>query len=73
MATSDRGFKHMEASKQREIASKGGKSAHEKGTAHTWTSAEAREAGRKGGLRAAERRRLAVSGVTAAAGTVVDA
>ena len=36
--------------KQREIASKGGKAAHQKGTAHEWTSEEAREAGRLGGL-----------------------
>jgi general stress protein YciG len=35
--------------KQREIASKGGRAAHEKGTAHEWTSEEARQAGRKGG------------------------
>jgi hypothetical protein len=39
----------MDAEKQREIASKGGKAAHEKGTAHEFTSEEAREAGRKGG------------------------
>lgn len=36
--------------KQKEIASKGGKAAHQKGTAHEWTSDEAREAGRKGGM-----------------------
>jgi general stress protein YciG len=35
--------------KQREIASKGGRAAHQKGTAHEWTSDEARNAGRKGG------------------------
>ncbi len=40
----------MDRSKQREIASKGGKAAHQKGTAHEWTSDEAREAGRKGGM-----------------------
>jgi hypothetical protein len=40
----------MERSKQREIASKGGKAAHHKGTAHEWTSEEARQAGRKGGM-----------------------
>lgn len=39
----------MDAEKQREIASKGGKAAHEKGTAHEFSSEEAREAGRKGG------------------------
>jgi general stress protein YciG len=46
---SKRGFASMDAEKQREIASKGGKAAHEKGTAHEFTSEEAREAGRKGG------------------------
>jgi len=40
----------MDRSKQRDIASKGGKAAHQKGTAHEWTSEEAREAGRKGGM-----------------------
>ena len=39
----------MDRNKQREIASKGGKAAHEKGTAHEWTGEEAKEAGRKGG------------------------
>lgn len=44
-----RGFASMDPAKQREIASKGGKAAHAKGTAHEFTSEEAREAGRKGG------------------------
>ena len=39
----------MSPDKQREIASKGGRAAHEKGTAHEWTADEARNAGRKGG------------------------
>ena len=39
----------MSAEKQREIASKGGRAAHEKGTAHEWTADEARSAGRRGG------------------------
>jgi len=39
----------MSPDKQREIASKGGRAAHQKGTAHEWTSDEARVAGRKGG------------------------
>jgi general stress protein YciG len=39
----------MSPDKQREIASKGGRAAHEKGTAHEWTADEARSAGRKGG------------------------
>jgi uncharacterized protein len=44
-----RGFASMSPEKQREIASKGGRAAHEKGTAHEWTPDEARSAGRKGG------------------------
>ena len=47
--TSKRGFASMDPSKQREIASKGGRAAHSKGTAHEFTSDEARVAGRKGG------------------------
>jgi general stress protein YciG len=46
---SKRGFASMDPARQRSIASKGGKAAHAKGTAHEWTSDEAREAGRKGG------------------------
>ncbi|MHB1529569.1 MAG: KGG domain-containing protein [Acidiferrobacteraceae bacterium] len=44
-----RGFAAMDSVKQREIASKGGRAAHQKGTAHEFTPEEAREAGRKGG------------------------
>jgi len=44
-----RGFASMDKMKQREIASKGGKASHEKGTGHEFDSAEARNAGRKGG------------------------
>jgi len=44
-----RGFASMSPDKQREIARKGGRAAHEKGTAHEWTPEEARAAGRKGG------------------------
>lgn len=44
-----RGFASMSPEKQREIASKGGRAAHAKGTAHEWTPEEARAAGRKGG------------------------
>ncbi len=47
--TSKRGFASMDSVKQREIASKGGRAAHTKGTAHEFTSDEARVAGRKGG------------------------
>lgn len=46
---SRRGFASMDPSRQREIASKGGRAAHAKGTAHEWSSDEARVAGRKGG------------------------
>ncbi len=46
------GFAAMDRETQRAIASKGGKAAHARGRAHEWTSREAREAGRKGGLAA---------------------
>lgn len=49
MSTADRGFRSMDREKQRAIASKGGKAAHARGTAHEWTSDEARLAGIKGG------------------------
>jgi uncharacterized protein len=45
----NQGFASMPKERQREIASKGGKAAHEQGTAHEWTSEEAAEAGRRGG------------------------
>ena len=61
MAKEDRGFASMDRQKQRDIASKGGKAAHAKGTAHEWTSEEAREAGRKGGM-ASHRRRKEMDG-----------
>jgi general stress protein YciG len=57
MAKEDRGFASMDRSKQREIARKGGKAAHMKGTAHEWTSEEARLAGRKGGMASHKRRK----------------
>ena len=47
---SARGFASMDQAKQREIASKGGRAAHAKGTAHEFDSGEARAAGRKGGM-----------------------
>lgn len=46
----NRGFRAMDPEKHRAIASAGGKSAHAKGRGRQWTSEEAREAGRKGGL-----------------------
>lgn len=56
MAKSDRGFASMDPKKQKAIASLGGKRAHLIGTAHQWTSEEARAAGRKGGMMGLERR-----------------
>ncbi len=44
------GFAAMDREEQRKIASKGGKAAHRQGRAHQFTSEQAREAGRKGGL-----------------------
>lgn len=64
MAKEDRGFASMDRAKQREIASKGGKAAHQKGTAHEWTSEEARDAGRKGGIASHQRRREQAATVT---------
>jgi uncharacterized protein len=52
-----RGFASMDPQKQREIASKGGRAAHMQGTAHEWSSEEAREAGRKGGAASRNSRR----------------
>ncbi len=49
-----RGFASMDPAKQKEIASRGGKAAHRKGTAHKFTSEEARRAGQKGGKKRAE-------------------
>jgi general stress protein YciG len=72
VAKEDRGFASMDRSKQREIASKGGKAAHQKGTAHEWTSEEARDAGRKGGI-ASHRRRREQAGVAEAPGELRQA
>lgn len=52
---SRRGFAAMDREKQKAIASKGGKAAHAKGSAHEFTPDQAREAGRKGGRVAHER------------------
>lgn len=54
---SKRGFAAMSPEKQKEIAARGGKKAHEKGRAHTFTSEEAKQAGAKGGTVAAARKR----------------
>lgn len=44
-----RGFAAMDPAKVSEIASQGGKAAHAAGTAHQFTTEEARAAGKKGG------------------------
>ncbi len=54
-STANRGFASMNEDEQREIASKGGRAAHKKGTAHKFDSGEARDAGRKGGRAAHEK------------------
>jgi len=48
--TRNRGFASMDEDKQRAIAAKGGRAAHASGNAHEFSSAEARVAGRKGGV-----------------------
>lgn len=62
-----RGFAAMSPEQQREIASKGGRAAHQRGTAHEWDSSEAAAAGRKGG-RAAHHRNGAMNQASAARG-----
>ena len=54
--TKNRGFASMSSDKQREIARKGGRAAHERGTAHEFTPDEARAAGKKGGERVSTNR-----------------
>ena len=61
MSKADRGFASMDHDKRREIARKGGQSAHAAGTAHEWTIEEARDAGRKGGLARRKTEVVAVS------------
>lgn len=58
MSIRDRGFASMDRRKQKSIASKGGKAAHQKGVAHQWNSAEATAAGRKGGAASARNKQL---------------
>src|SRR6478672_11692470 len=65
-----RGFAAMDRDRVKEIASKGGKAAHAAGTAHQFSSDEARNAGRKGGMaphvrRGGVRRRPSESSTTA--------
>jgi uncharacterized protein len=47
---SRRGFASMDPAEVRRLASRGGRAAHELGTAHEFTPEEARAAGRKGGI-----------------------
>ena len=46
----------MSPERQREIASQGGRAAHQQGVAHEWSAEEARAAGRKGGQASGKRR-----------------
>lgn len=50
-----RGFAVIDKTLQRQISSKGGKSAQALGTAHKWTSEEAKAAGRLGALKSRDR------------------
>lgn len=61
-----RGFATMDREKVREIARHGGKAAHAAGTAHEFTSDEARAAGRKGGLATHAKRQAHVADEDAA-------
>ena len=56
-AKSKRGFASMSPERQREIASQGGRTAHELRVAHEWSRQEAQEAGKKGGQVSGSRRR----------------
>lgn len=67
-----RGFAAMDAEKQRQIASKGGKAAHQKGTAHEFSSEEARAAGRKGGEARARHAQVMASGKNGGDSTSVN-
>jgi uncharacterized protein len=66
---SNRGFASMDPQRQREIASEGGRAAHEKGTAHEFTSEEAREAGRKGGMARSQSNRARNSAGSSSSGS----
>ena len=57
MSTKDRGFASMDKKLQLDLASRGGKAAHKKGTAHEWNKERAQAAGKKGGTVAQARRR----------------
>jgi len=68
--TSNRGFASMDPAKQRAIAAQGGRAAHAQGVAHEFDSAEAREAGRKGG-QARSHRAAAMMGASNISGASV--
>lgn len=53
---SRRGFAAMSPERQREIASLGGRAAHQQGVAHEWNADEARAAGKKGGQASGKKR-----------------
>ena len=63
MGIENRGFASMHPEKRREIASRGGRAAHQLGNAHEWTREEARDAARKGHAR---QRRIRLSGAMTA-------
>lgn len=67
-----RGFAAMDEAQQRAIASKGGKAAHEKGTAHQWTSEEAREAGRRSAQNSSAQKRLQAERASSSADVSAD-
>jgi hypothetical protein len=69
--TKNRGFASMDPQRQREIASEGGKAAHQKGTAHEFTSEEARRAGSMshGNRQSAEARSSTKSSTSASSGS----
>ena len=55
-AKARRGFAAMSPERQRQIASQGGRAAHEQGVAHEWSAEEARQAGKKGGQASGRKR-----------------
>ena len=59
-----RGFAAMDRAIVSEIARKGGKAAHEAGTAHEWSTDEARVAGSRGGAATHAKRRARVDGAS---------
>ncbi len=53
------GFAVIAAEQRKEISRRGGKASHVAGTAHEWTTEEAKAAGRKGGIACHAKRRAA--------------